>query len=312
MSEVSCHLILVHSRDWQDVSDFYAIKTEVEKIAPDIGVFIASNDIPSSTTRRAAARCPTLVFSPIALIKFKPDRGRLYVGRPMSKLDEMKRLAAAGIAVPEFEALTAATHISEDKFGPYSILKPSYAYSSYGSGIELRKTASVKFKPQTDYPNWHPGHKAPMVIQRFIDTGYPMTCRVLTFFGETIFTYMRRSTKRLDLPATQTAFEQHQYMPSPPDIEVSLTKEPEFLDFAKRVYAAMPEVALQGCDIIKEETTGKLYILETNPGGGTWMFSNSNAGAYRRVLGVENLWEPFDAFRTCARVLVERTRAEAE
>ncbi len=73
----------------------------------------------------------------------------------------------------------------------------------------------------------------------------------------------------------------------------------------------MPHVALQACDILRAKT-GELYLLEINPGGGTWMFSSSSAHVYREGLGVADLAVEFDAFRTIAQALVERTRAEAE
>jgi hypothetical protein len=72
----------------------------------------------------------------------------------------------------------------------------------------------------------------------------------------------------------------------------------------------MPDVALQACDILRD-VSGCLHLLEINPGGGTWMLSNHNAPAYRTALGIEDLAAEFDAFRVSARVLIERTRAEA-
>src|ERR1700726_4963108 len=86
------NLVLVHSNRWQDRADFETIKGHVEALAPDIAGFIASNDIPSSITRKRAASRPTLIFSPIRLLSFKPARGKLYAGTPMSKIDEMRRL----------------------------------------------------------------------------------------------------------------------------------------------------------------------------------------------------------------------------
>jgi hypothetical protein len=49
-----------------------------------------------------------------------------------------------------------------------------------------------------------------------------------------------------------------------------------------------------------------------NPGGGTWMFSSESAGSYKQSLGISDLAAEFEAFRTIARMLVDRTRAEAE
>ena len=89
-----------------------------------------------------------------------------------------------------------------------------------------------------------------------------------------------------------------------------VTHDPEFLDLAAAAYRAMPDVALQACDILREKT-GDFYLLEINPGGGTWAFSSPSAQSYRDSLGVQDLAAEFDAFRTCARVLIGRTRAEA-
>ncbi len=305
------NLILVHTPGFQERGDFEAVKGHVEAIAPDIAVYVVGNDLPASVTRRRAATLPTLIFSPISLIHFRPTRGRVYAGAPMSKLDEMQRLAAAGLPVPKFEALTPQTALSESTYGELVIIKPSYALATFGHGIELWRRQSVRYRAPQDYDARHPGHYAPMVAQRFIDCGYPMTCRVLTFFGEPIFTYCRQSTVPLSLPPDKDCFEQSEYMPAFPNRKTSMTNDADILKLAADAYRAMPEIALQACDILREKDTGRLYLLEINPGGGTWMFSGERAPGYRESLGVTDLTAQFDAFRTIARVLVERTRAEA-
>jgi hypothetical protein len=75
---------------------------------------------------------------------------------------------------------------------------------------------------------------------------------------------------------------------------------------------AIPEVGLHGRDIIREPHTGKLFVLEINPGGNTWSFSSPWAALLRRELNMPDLSVQFDAWRVCARLLVERTRNEAE
>jgi hypothetical protein len=306
------NLILVHSRDWQNVADFNLIKTYVDALAPDIETFVASNDIPSSATRQRAARRPTLIFSPITLLQFKPKRGKLYIGQPMSKIDEMRRLVAGGMPVPEFEVIEPGTCLSRDRYGPLVVLKPSHSHASWGQGIELWRTDRVRFRVPAEFPEWHPGRKAPMIAQRFIDSGYPMSCRVLTIFGEPILTYCRQSTKPLLLPPDKDFFEQHEYMPAPPHRTAFITRDADILALAAAAYRAMPEVALQACDIVREKATGRPYLLEINPGGGTWMFSSAASAGYREGLGISDLTAEFDSFRTIARVLADRTRAEAE
>jgi hypothetical protein len=306
------NLVLVHSNRWQDRADFEIIKDNVEALAPDIAVFIASNDIPSSMTRKRAASRPTLIFSPIRLLSFKPARGKLYAGAPMSKIDEMRRLAAAGLPIPSFEVIKPNTQLSPDNYGPFVLVKPSYSFASFGQGMELCRTSGLRYRAPAEFPEWHPGRQAPMFAQKFIDCGYPMSCRVLTIFGEPIFTYCRQSTKPLNLDPAKDLFEQHEYLPAPPDRITFTTREPDLLKLAAAAYRAMPEVALQACDIVREKVTGRLYLLEVNPGGGTWMFSSETCGSYKESLGISDLAAEFDAFRTIARVLVERTRAEAQ
>ena len=304
------NLLLVHTEEWQDLADFLSIKAHVEQMAPDIEVFIASNHTRSTIARKKAASRPCLVFSPVRLLTFKPTRGQLYAGQPMSKLTEMQRLLSAGLPVPPFEELRPDTVLSADVYGPHVVVKPSYELASWGQGISLHRRENVRYQAPSEYPESHPGRHGPMIVQKFIDCDYAMTCRVLTLFGVPIFSLLRESTVPLALNDRDEPFEQADFMPTPPHTVVQVTRDPQMLAFAASVYEAMPDIALQACDILRDKT-GKLHILEINPGGGTWMFSSRNAPNYRSKLGLDDLAAPFDALRTCARILIERTRAEA-
>lgn len=310
MTQPSLNLVLVHTRGAQDVADFHEIGRMVSEIAPDIEVFIAENMQSSAYTRKKAAQRPTLIVSPMQLIKFRPERGKIYCGRPMSKLEEMRCLLAGGAPVPAFTALGPDTLLDPAVYGPLVIVKPSYAFASFGQGVELVRVGDVAYKPPQDYPEGHPGRRAPMIAQRFIDCGRPMSCRVLTFFGEPILTYLRQSTRDFADVAARPTFEQADFLPSWPDIEISSTTDAEFLSLARAAYAAIPDVPLQACDILRGKD-GQVHLLEINPGGATWMFSNSSAPGFRKMLQVDDLTAEFNAFRTCARLLVERTRKEA-
>lgn len=303
-------LVLVHTPGWQDVGDFEAIKAHVETMAPDIAVFIVNNGSRAPITRKKAAARPSLVFSPLRLLSFRPARGRIYAGRAMSKLDEMRALAEAGLPVPPFEEIRPETALAADVYGPFTVVKPSHALASWGQGVELMRTQDVRYRPPSEYAADQPGRYAPMVAQRFVDCGHAMTCRVLTFFGEPLFTYLRQSTVPLALDAKATRFETADFMPVPETSEASIVRDADILALARSAYRAVPDIALQACDILRDRN-GRLHILEINPGGGTWMFSSENAWGYRKRLGIDDLAAPFDAFRTIARLLVERTRAEA-
>ncbi|MCX5512539.1 hypothetical protein C3941_04410 [Kaistia algarum] len=308
--EPSRNLVLVHSREWQDINDFEVIRAYVEDMAADIEVFIVDNDARSSYTRKKAASRPSLIFSPIRLASFTPLRGKIYAGQSMSKLTEMGRLSAAGLPVPAYQVIEPGVDLSPETYGNYVIIKPAFEFASWGQGVELRRRENVRFQSPTDYPTDHPGRRGPMVAQKFIDCGRAMTCRVLTLFGTPIFTYCRESTRDLALDEATEPYQQAQFMPAPPDSVAYVTHDPNILALAAAAYRAMPEIALQACDILRAKT-GELYLLEINPGGGTWMFSSRSAPGYKTRLGVDDLTTEFDAFETCARMLIEKTRAEA-
>jgi len=86
------NLVLLHSPGYQDVKDFQEIAQAVQEMAPDIEVFIASNGIPSSATRRHASKRPTLVFSPGNLLNFRPVRGKIYAGWRLSSNRQLRQL----------------------------------------------------------------------------------------------------------------------------------------------------------------------------------------------------------------------------
>lgn len=308
--EPAYNLVLVHTPGWQDIADLEQIAEKVRQFASDIEVFIATNTLPCSVTRKHAARRPSLIFSPIKLLAFRPSRGKIYEGQVINKLDELARLEAAGLPIPPYEEIRQETRLSPERYGPWVVVKPSYELSSWGNGVELHRTETVRFRPRESFPDDHPGALAPMFAQKYIDCGRPMTCRVLTLFGEPLFTYLREAVNATPLDALTSPIPPTAFQPINQQLRISSTRDPDFLALAAAAYRALPEAALQACDILRDQA-GNLHLLEINPGGGTWMFSNKFAPAYRKALGVEDLTAEFDAFTTCARLLVERTRAEA-
>ena len=107
---VTRHLILVHTPGYQDLADFQEIARTIHDLAADIEVFIASNEISNSVTRRRAATRPTLIFSPGNLLEFRPLRGKIYAGSPIPKLEQIARFKAARLPVPASVEITIDTY----------------------------------------------------------------------------------------------------------------------------------------------------------------------------------------------------------
>jgi hypothetical protein len=156
-----------------------------------------------------------------------------------------------------------------------------------------------------------------MIVQHFIDTGDHITvCRVLTLFGEPLYSLADRATApRVALDASDEDIEA-----APIASQLATTTEGYFvyerrvLDLARAAHEAVPNVPLKGIDILQEAGTGDLYVLELNCGGNTWHFSSAQQAAERKRSGGDfekRRHLQFDAFRTAARVLAARTVAEA-
>jgi hypothetical protein len=311
------NLILVHQPGCQDRGDFETIASKIAELSSDIEVFIASNEIPSSVTRKRARHQPTLIFSPGNLIAFRPVRGRIYAGNPIPKLEQMSRLKAAGVPVPEFAEITPNIALPEEIFGSHVVVKPGFSLTSHGQDITLMRREAVRYQPREAFPVDHPGRFGPMFAQRFVDTGlYVNHYRVLTLFGTPLLAYKNTST--IARPPLDTEDEVLARTPvkarrQAGSATTELIQEPDVLKLARRTYAALPEIPLHGVDIIREAASGNLFVLEVNPGGNTWIFSKGDITTrLKKALRVDSLTDQFDAFTTAAKVLIERTRAEAE
>jgi len=174
----------------------------------------------------------------------------------------------------------------------------------------------VRYRPPDQFPPNHPGRLGPLFPQRFIDTG-PLVnhYRVLTLFGEPLFAYHNTSlVERAPLDASDDVLAKIAVKARRGDgaARTELIQEPEVLALARRTYAAIREIPLHGVDVIREHGTGKLFVLEVNPGGNTWIFSKGMITTRLHKAATDRLADQFDAFTTAAKVLIERTRAEAE
>jgi predicted ATP-grasp superfamily ATP-dependent carboligase len=223
-----------------------------------------------------------------------------------------RRLAEAGVAVPDFALLTGDFDLDPDRFGPIVMIKPT-GFTSHGRGIEMVQTAAMAGSRWRDHPAVRAADTTPMVVQRFIDTGeYPSHYRIVTLFSEPIFAFRAVSTvRRPSLDAEPEALTAGPFMAKHGQRRLIVPVEADVLDLSRRTFGAISEVALHGCDIIRESGTGHLFVLEINPGGNTWSFSSKWAALLRTELNMPDLSTQFDAWKTCARILVQRTRLEA-
>ena len=180
------NLVLVHQPQSQDLSDFEAIADIVRTKAPDIDVIIAWNSIPSSVTKRKAARLPSLIFSPLYLRYFVPARGKVYAGMLISKREQMGRFLRAGLSVPPYWFNGSTSDPLQAGLGSHVLVKPAMIGASHGDGIKLMRTeAALEAAPSL----------GEVFLQRFIDTGsHPASYRVHSIFGRPVSADKKKST----------------------------------------------------------------------------------------------------------------------
>jgi hypothetical protein len=307
------NLVLVHTPHLQARTDFEAIKAILGARAPDIEVFVVANDAPNSVSRRRAADRPTLVFSPVALRAFRPARGRVYAGKSHPKSEEYKRLAAAGIRVPECVVLQPHTRLDPATWGPFTILKPNVG--AQGGGVRVQRTSGVRWVDPFSWPPGDPRYGRQMLAQRFVDTGACSTSyRVLTVLGARVYCIASRSVEprpfRLDPAGTDVL--DHPVASNSGERVITLEYDEDIIRAGTAVArtGAFPDIPVLGVDVIREEGTGALYVLEANPGGQTWSLSSD----YGRALFAKHdldVYAQFGALDVIADAMIEATRREA-
>lgn len=310
--------MIVHQPGWQAVSDWYEIAQMVRRIDPTTGVMIVGADRPNLELRKKAAALPSLVFSPGPLGEFAPERGKVYHGRPIHKFEQLLRLSAAGVRVPMSTVLRPDTKLDPAKWGEFVVLKPTdISTSSHGVGIQLIRTARVRYIKPEDYPEDHPGRRGRIVVQQFINSGPRMPhYRVLTLFGAPLYCQMSEAGEdRVDLSSSDETIEAATIaMNVLPGKTKTFLYRADVVALARAAYEAVPEAPLQGCDLIRDAATGRLFVLELNPGGNTWHFSSSFQAPLRAIDGAEHearrRWH-LDAFGTAAHVLADVARRQA-
>ena len=79
----------------------------------------------------------------------------------------------------------------------------------------------------------------------------------------------------------------------------------DVIEFAKIVHRAFPTLPLLGTDILREESSGKLYALEVNSNGWTFHIANEKRKQVQKDFGVD-LYSQFGGAKAIARGIYQR------
>jgi hypothetical protein len=306
---VSYNLVLFHVPGRQAISDFLTVRSIMIGRAPDIEVYVVSagKQIPDGFWKKTAA-LPTLLFSPMPIDLPQGIRGTRLIQEGVTKFDEVQLVSGANLPTPETFIIEPETRIDEGRWGPFTIVKPNYGFR--GSGIRLMRTRDVRWIDTSALPKNDPRSGRTLLAQRYVDTGpFVASYRVMTVLGRPIYCRISQALERRpDLDASQ-----------PVDVAVAsnnvartvaVVDEPEVVKLAMSVHAALPRFPVMGIDIVREYSTGQLFVLEFNSHGSTWHLSSEHGRKHQREFGLD-YYRQFNALDSITDALIEATRKNA-
>jgi hypothetical protein len=322
------NLIIVH-RGPEYEPDFKEIAKKIGAIDKDIVIYALANHSTAQLPSMAWI-WPTLVVAFSSEFRLQIKRGSVLKNLQVEKFAQYKVFREAGIPTPATLPFQFRTMLDPLLFGEFALIKPmDLEMTSKGLGVQLFRRHRLERMQPMDFPSDHPIHTARegYLVQKFIDTGpHPSFHRVQTFFGKVIYSWHSTLQEpRCGLDAPDEEIERTVIASQGGEKDRKLVKEPDIIALAEKVGAAFPSIPLLAIDILREEGTGRLYVLECNPGGNTWHFSskigeklrlgfgNAAANGTQRANQIARRMfiEQYGAFDIVARMLVEKTHRHA-
>ena len=296
-----CNLVLFLGDDC-DRDSFERLACFVEEFDPTIHTVIVE-DKPGWLVE--LSNRPTFFFSP-ALIRNRPRiPGRIACGYPLSKSEEYSVLTEAGIPVPRWVRLREDELPNLEGFGDYVVRKPDYG--AKGAEVRIVKRERVRWKRVVTSAA---GPSPTLLVQEFIYTGlWPVSYRVNTLFGRVL--YCMRITGNASRPALRGSNDfgsrgsgnSVSIVSNVRDSMAECCDDVEIIRFGERAARAFPDLPMLGVDVLKEVSTGRLFVTEVNALGHNWNFSRE----FRENFGID-VAEQFDGLRKAAYVLAEQTQ----
>lgn len=312
------NLILITRQGRQDPKDFEEIAQRVRKLDRYIKAFVFTPENTSDDIKREDWRNPTLTVSLGTMGHFNPKRGRFFYNRQIPKERQVELFKSDGIRTPRTIAYSAGMALDEKEWGSAVVVKTSnLRQTSQGQSAYLVQLKHLNdFSPLTDSLKEKIMSNGALV-QEFVPTGnYPTSYRAGIFLGRVI--HMMKKRSNVPIPdLANTSIEElnidsnHESTGENSFAARELVIDDEIITFATRIAGIFPGLPLLGIDIVRHSKTGELFALEINGGGNTWQFSSNHAAPGRLVISKEERIKQFDAWNTCARALVEKTRSHA-
>lgn len=307
-SKIRKGLILVFRPESSD--DFKQISRRINRLDPSIGIIGCPQVIDPKLITNELLKLPLLV---VYLVN-PPSKDITHTAYKLAvkyfdKISEQAHFKNHNLPSLPIEPFQWEMTLDPQIYGDVVVIKPE-RMNSTGKDINKIPTKLIPQLKMEDFPPEHLIHKDSYLVQKFINTGkFPTHIRVLTFLGEIMYSF--KSQSMIETIAINKNVKEILANTVASNIQgqrkVELFKDEEANELALKVAASFPENPLLGVDIIRDETTKELYVLEVNLGGNTWAFSSNIAKNLRLTLGKNAMVRQYNAWDRAAEALVRKT-----
>ena len=292
----------------ESLNDFKDIARRVYKLDPSIKVIGFANRIDPKLIPSGFFNLPHLV---IYLCNPPPDdyahsSPKLAV-RSRDKIEEYEHFKKHNIPCLPIECFEWGMTLDPLVYGDWVVLKPQTIQST-GQDVNMVPTKHIPELKLSDFPKDHLIHKDGYYVQKFLRTGErPAHYRVCVFLDQVI--YSRKNTLKHSIPSEEIRLEELLRVSvatnnrKARDIELIIDQKVNAL--ALKTALCFPENPLFGIDILQDEASSDLYVLELNSGGNVWHFSSIQGADGREDVGGRSaLLRQYNAWDRSAEALV--------
>lgn len=280
-------LIIVFRKESLD--DFQEIVRRAYKLDPSVFILGFPERIDPNKIPKGFFDLPHLVIylvnpPPVEFIHTSP----MLEVRELGKLGEYEHFKEHHLSCLPIERFEWGMRLDPSVFGDWVVLKPE-TMTSTGADVNMVKTALIPTLGPEHFSKSHLIHQDKFLVQKFIRCGErPTHYRVLVFLGEIL--YSAKSVQHFAYPSVDMNLEEQLTTSIASNLtnhrSVDLVADKEVNEFALKVASTFTvNNPLLGIDVIRDDITGHLYVLEVNSGGNTWAFSSKIARLFRDAIG---------------------------
>lgn len=319
LSNRKLNLFIIYASQRFDSRDVLEIGELVMKKAPNILVYAVTPTDTAGNLAKNVWERPTLTVSLAGGAGgFVPIRGPVLQNLALSKFEQYRRMRSAGLNMPNTALFRTGERYCEEDWSEFVVLKPAnLKMTSHGRGVRLMRTRRLDQISREGPRAPEAANLKNTIVQQFVDSGELATYwRPMTLFGRTL--YCMKSWSPIPRPPLTASNEEIEAaIIEPKQAEVvkqfkvqemrKLEHDPEIVEFAGRVHGTLPTHPLLGCDIIRDASCGRLFVIELNAGGNVWHFSSKRAALGLSVITREQRINQYGAWDIAADTLIAKT-----